>query len=71
MALALAVELSAKVKFPCAKGANVNQCAPCAALSDEQWTPLRENFLKRSTYRSCMTSQGDSFFVCHTVSLSY
>ena len=61
MALALSVELSAKVKSPCAKGENVNQCAPCAALSEEQWAHLRGNFVKRSTNRSCMKSQGDYF----------
>ena len=46
---------------PCAQGADVTQCAACSALSEEQWTHLRENFAKRSAYRSHTGSQGDSF----------
>ena len=46
---------------PCAQGADVTQCAACSALSEEQWTHLRENFAKRSAYRSRTGSQGDSF----------
>ena len=46
---------------PCAQGADVTQCAACSALSEEQWTHLRESFAKRSAYRSCSDSQGDSF----------
>ena len=45
----------------CAQGANVNQCTPCAALSEEQWTHLRENFAKRSAYRSRTGSRDNSF----------
>ena len=45
----------------CAQGTNVNQCAPCAALSEEQWTHLRENFAKRSAYTSRTGSQENSF----------
>ena len=45
----------------CAQGADVTQCAACSALSEEQWTHLRENFAKRSAYRSYTGSQGDSF----------
>ena len=41
-----------KGQDPSAQGANVSQCAPCAALSEEQWTHLGENFAKRSAYRS-------------------
>ena len=50
-----------KDQDPCTQGANVNQCAPCAALSEEQWTHLRENFAKRSAYRNHMGSQENSF----------
>ena len=50
-----------KGQDPCTQGANVNQCAPCAALSEEQWTHLRENFAKRSAYRSRTGSQDNSF----------
>ena len=50
-----------KGQDPCAQGANVNQCAPCAALSEEQWTHLRENFAKRSAYRSRTGSRDNSF----------
>ena len=46
---------------PCAQGADVAQCAACSALSEEQWTHLRENLAKRSAYRSHTGSQGDSF----------
>ena len=43
------------------QGADVTHCAACSALSEEQWTHLRENFAKRSAYRSRTGSQGDSF----------
>ena len=45
---------------PCVQGADVTHCAACS-LSEEQWTHLRENFAKRSAYRSHTGSQGDSF----------
>ena len=50
-----------KGQDPCAQGANVKQCAPFAALSEEQWTHLRENFAKRSAYRSRTGSRDNSF----------
>ena len=37
------------------------QCAACSALTEEQWSHLRENFAKRSAYRQRTGSQGDSF----------
>ena len=43
------------------KGLNVNQCVPCAALSEEQWTHLRDNFAKRSAYRSRTGSRENLF----------
>ena len=46
---------------PCAQGAKVTQCSACSALTEEQWSHLRENFAKRSTYRQRTGSQGDSF----------
>ena len=46
---------------PCAQGAKTTQCAACSALTEEQWSHLRENFAKRSTYRQRTGSQGDSF----------
>ena len=46
---------------PCAQGADVTECVACSALSEEQWTHLREDFTKRSAYRSHTGSQGDSF----------
>ena len=33
----------------------------CSALTEEQWSHLRENFAKRSAYRQRTGSQGDSF----------
>ena len=50
-----------KGQDPYAQGANVDQCAPCAALSGKQWTHLRENFAKRSAYRSRTSSRDNSF----------
>ena len=50
-----------KGQDPCAQRANVDQCAPCAALCEEQWTHLRENFAKRSAYRSRTGSRDNSF----------
>ena len=50
-----------KGQDPCAQGANVSQCTPCAALSEGQWTHLRENFAKRSAYRSRTGSRDNSF----------
>ena len=49
-----------KGQDPCAWGADTNQCSACVALSEEQWTHLRENFVKRSAYRHKSGSQGDS-----------
>ena len=46
---------------PCAQGAKTTQCAACSALTEEQWSHLRENFAKRSAYRQRTGSQGDSF----------
>ena len=46
---------------PCAQGAQVTQCSACSALTEEQWSHLRENFAKRSAYRQRTGSQGDSF----------
>ena len=46
---------------PCAQGAKVTQCSACSALTEEQWSHLRENFAKRSAYRQRTGSQGDSF----------
>ena len=37
------------------------QCAACSALTEEQWSHLRENFAKRSAYRQRTGSQGDPF----------
>ena len=49
-----------KGQDPCAQGAKVNQCAACSALSEEQWTHLRESFAKRSSYRNRSGSQDDN-----------
>ena len=46
---------------PCTQGAKTTQCAACSALTEEQWSHLRENFAKRSAYRQKTGSQGDSF----------
>ena len=46
---------------PCAQGANTTQCSACSALTEEQWSHLKENFAKRSAYRQRTGSQGDSF----------
>ena len=50
-----------KGQDPCAQGANTTQCSACAALTEEQWTHVRENFAKRSAYRHKSGSQGASF----------
>ena len=50
-----------KGQDPCEQGIDLNLCASCAALSEEQWTHLRENFAPRSTYRNCVVSQSDLF----------
>ena len=42
---------------PCAQGAKTTQCAACSALTEEQWSHLRENFAKRQR----TGSQGSSF----------
>ena len=34
-----------KGQDPCAQGADVNQCAPCAALSEEQYSLISERIL--------------------------
>ena len=57
---ALAVEPSAR-DWISAQGAKVTQCSACSALTEEQWSHLRENFAKRSAYRQRTGSQGDSF----------
>ena len=46
---------------PCAQGAKTTQCAACSALTEEQWSHLRQNFAKRSAYRQRTSSQDDSF----------
>ena len=52
----------AKCKGPnsCAQGAQVNQCAVCSTLFEEQWSHLRENFAKRSAYSNHSGSQDES-----------
>ena len=45
---------------PCAQGADTTQCSACASLTEEQWSHLRETFVKRSAYRHKTGSQGDS-----------
>ena len=52
IAVVLIVEPSAKGQDPYAQGADMTQHSACAALSEEQWTHLRENFTKRSVYSS-------------------
>ena len=52
---------SCRAKCKSAQGADLNQCVPCAAFSEEQWTHLRENFAKRSAYRSRTWCQKNSF----------
>ena len=49
-----------KGQDPCAQGADTTQCSECAALTEDQWPHLRENFTKRSPYRHKSGSQGDS-----------
>ena len=61
MILASAVESCVRVKTPVHKGTDVNQCIPCAALSEEQWTHLMENFAKTSAYRNRTGFQENSF----------
>ena len=50
-----------KGQDPCARGANTMHCSACAALTEEQWAHLRENFAMRSAYRHKSGSQGGSF----------
>ena len=50
-----------KGQDPCAQGANTTPCSACSALTEEQWSHLRENFDKRSAYRQRTSSQDDSF----------
>ena len=50
-----------KGQDPCAQGTNTAQYSACSALTEEQWSHLRENFAKRSAYRQRTSSQDDSF----------
>ena len=49
-----------KGQDPCAKGAKIDQCAACSALTEEQWIHLRECFSKRSSYRQRAGSHDES-----------
>ena len=57
----MAVEPSARDWIPVPKEQKTMQCAACSALTEEQWSHLRENFVKRSAYKQRTGSQGDSF----------
>ena len=61
MVIAPALAVECKGQDPCAQGANTTQCSACSALTEEQWSHLRESFAKKSAYRQKTGSQGDSF----------
>ena len=50
-----------KGQDPCAQGVNTTHCSAYSAMTEEQWSHLRESFAKRSAYRQKTGSQGDSF----------